>query len=162
MSLQKFFFILLSVALLGACAGNADSEKSSDEATDQTDNTMIQTTDQNAGTSGMATSTAHYICPNNCEGSGGPAAGTCPVCGSEYVHNSAFHQQQATQGSSQQPIELGDIQTQPQNQNTPPPAQNTEGEFHFVCSKACGGGGATAGNCPNCGAPLEHNQAYHQ
>lgn len=160
MSLQKFFFILLSVALLGACADNSESDTSNDESTDQTDNTMIQTTDQNAGTSGMATSTDHYICPNNCEGSGGAAAGTCPVCGSEYVHNPAFHAQQATQGNQQQPINLGDVQTQPQN--APPPAKNVNGEFHFVCSNACGGGAASAGNCPNCGAPLEHNQAYHQ
>ena len=38
---------------------------------------------------GAATATAglkHYICSNNCAGSGGDAAGTCPVCGLSLIH----------------------------------------------------------------------------
>ena len=31
--------------------------------------------------------TSEYICPMHCEGSGSDAAGTCPVCGMDYVKN---------------------------------------------------------------------------
>ena len=31
--------------------------------------------------------TSAYICPMHCEGSGSDAAGTCPVCGMDYVKN---------------------------------------------------------------------------
>ena len=29
--------------------------------------------------------TSAYVCPMHCDGSGGDAAGTCPVCGMDYV-----------------------------------------------------------------------------
>ncbi len=35
---------------------------------------------------------AHYTCPNYCKGSGSSDPGNCPTCGSEYLHNDAFHQ----------------------------------------------------------------------
>lgn len=31
--------------------------------------------------------TSEYICPMHCEGSGSEEAGTCPVCGMDYVMN---------------------------------------------------------------------------
>ena len=31
--------------------------------------------------------TSAYVCPMHCEGSGSDEAGTCPVCGMEYVKN---------------------------------------------------------------------------
>ena len=31
--------------------------------------------------------TSAYICPMHCEGSGSDKAGTCPVCGMDYVKN---------------------------------------------------------------------------
>ena len=31
--------------------------------------------------------TAAYVCPMHCEGSGSDQAGTCPVCGMDYVAN---------------------------------------------------------------------------
>lgn len=43
----------------------------------------------------------HYICPNNCAGSGGAQAGTCPVCGAEYMHNAAFHNQPGAANNTQ-------------------------------------------------------------
>lgn len=48
-------------------------------------------------------------------------------------------------------------------QITPPaePAQNSSGVWHFTCTKKCGGGAGAGGPCPDCGAPLEHNTAYH-
>gem|GEM_PF-1159281 len=33
----------------------------------------------------------HYTCPNN-DGGGGEAAGKCPKCGTEMVHNDKYHQ----------------------------------------------------------------------
>ncbi|MEZ4888295.1 MAG: heavy metal-binding domain-containing protein [Chitinophagales bacterium] len=35
-----------------------------------------------------------YVCPMHCEGSGSDVAGSCPVCGMEYVLN-AEHQEDA-------------------------------------------------------------------
>ena len=31
--------------------------------------------------------TSAYVCPMHCEGSGSEEAGTCPVCGMDYVEN---------------------------------------------------------------------------
>ena len=41
------------------------------------------------------------------------------------------------------------------------PAQNANGVWHYVCTKRCAGGSATAGNCKTCGTPLIHNGLYH-
>ncbi|RMF20799.1 MAG: hypothetical protein D6765_16450 [Bacteroidetes bacterium] len=93
----------------------------------------------------------HYICPNNCEGSGGDSQGVCPVCGTAYVHNQAFHNQQ------QPATQINPTQTPP----TPSAEKNAAGEWHYVCSANCGGGAGAQGSCPLCGAPLTHNAAYH-
>jgi len=34
--------------------------------------------------------TSAYICPMHCEGSGSDQAGTCPVCGMDYVVNETY------------------------------------------------------------------------
>lgn len=95
----------------------------------------------------------HYICSNNCEGSGGASQVECPVCGSMYVHNAAYHNQTPTQ-------------TQPQTNQTitpptPEPAQNAAGVWHYTCPSGCEGGGGSAVACASCGATLAHNTAYH-
>lgn len=109
----------------------------------------------------------HYICPNNCAGSGGDMAGNCPVCGTEYLHNDAFHNQggptppSPTLSGPQNP----EFQQQPAITPPPPaqdPAQNARGEWHYTCSSGCAGGSGTAGNCAKCGASLAHNDAFHQ
>lgn len=119
----------------------------------------------------------HYICPNNCSGSGGAAAGTCPVCGTQYTHNAAFHNQTGADANNQQlapsPILTNPQQTTTPQQTTVPnpqtqpqpaaePAQNTAGVWHYICSKGCTGGSGTRGLCAKCGAGMDHNQAYHQ
>lgn len=96
----------------------------------------------------------HYICPNNCAGSGGPAAATCPVCGTAYIHNQAFH----SQGNASDPASSPLMQV-PQQET---PAQNAAGVFHYTCPSGCAGGSGSAGTCPQCGGQLAHNQAYHQ
>jgi len=93
----------------------------------------------------------HYTCPNNCAGSGGDAQGTCPVCGTAYVHNQAFHSQAVTQTT--QPV------TQPSA--TPEPPQNAAGIWHYTCSNGCAGGSGSAVACSTCGNTLVHNTAYH-
>ncbi|MCB0686297.1 MAG: hypothetical protein KDC53_07225 [Saprospiraceae bacterium] len=99
-----------------------------------------------------AGSVQHYICPNNCQGSGGASAGTCPVCGSEYQHNQAYHTQQAAnQGATQSPS----------TSTTPEPAQNAAGVWHYTCPNGCSGGAGSAGKCASCGGDLAHNTAYH-
>ena len=40
----------------------------------------------NSGTHGEAKEySSEYVCPMHCEGSGSDEAGTCPVCGMDYV-----------------------------------------------------------------------------
>lgn len=118
----------------------------------------------------------HYTCPNNCAGSGGPSAGTCPVCGTAYAHNAAFHNQPSTTTSTTTtPLatptgDQGAIS--PLFQNAPQQPQvnvprisspsNASGVYHYICSNGCAGGSGMAGNCPTCGSALAHNQAYHQ
>ncbi len=48
----------------------------------------------------------HYICPNNCEGSGGAQQVACPVCQTMYVHNAAYHNQPQAQPQAQMPPDL--------------------------------------------------------
>ena len=98
----------------------------------------------------------HFICPNHCKGSGGPEAGTCPVCGSEYVHNDAFHK-----GS---PIPEPQMKIDPVTHAAVPThtePQNTRGDYHFICPNGHPGGAGVAGKCSKCGAELVHNQAFH-
>lgn len=95
---------------------------------------------------------AHYICPKNCIGGTGTAAGNCPICQTEMAHNQGFH--------------VGN------NSNTPTPAASTttptstdgpnaNGQFHYTCEKGCAGGAGKSGPCSNCGEALTHNTAYH-
>ena len=127
-------------------------------------NNQFATTDPNAGSTAAPVNTSgvpHYICPNNCAGSGGASAGTCPVCGSEYSHNQAYHNQSSVTPSINLPTE-----TVVPGGSTPPiqsttPAQNAAGVYHYTCSNGCAGGSGSAGNCATCGAALAHNTAYH-
>ncbi|GAA5221277.1 hypothetical protein GCM10025777_19070 [Membranihabitans marinus] len=120
------------------------------------------------------------MCTNNCVGSGGPAAGNCPVCGTAYVHNDAYHtidqdiQNMQQQGNPSQSLSPGNLkpsvfnspQTQTTIRNQPPkapePAQNAAGVWHYTCANGCAGGGGSAVACSTCGSTLAHNQAYHQ
>jgi len=99
----------------------------------------------------------HYSCPNNCEGSGGAAQVACPVCGTQYVHNAAYHAQTATP-----PTGITPAGTTPQTPAaTPPAAQNAAGVYHYTCSNGCAGGAGAAASCATCGSALAHNTAYH-
>ncbi len=172
MKIFKFQIILCALMFgLIACGGNKA------EVTDQ-QTTIDSITAANPAmtTSAGVPGQKHFMCPKNCEGSGGDAKGTCPVCGSEYVHNQAFHNQApgaSTPGEGTpitiNPDELpAGLTTSPGSttpvttQTQPVAAQNAKGDWHFSCSKVgCGGGAGAAGKCPKCGGELAHNQAFH-
>lgn len=101
-----------------------------------------------------ASNVPHYICPNNCAGSGGSDQAKCPVCGTDYVHNQAYHAQQPQSAPTPTP-------TTTLPQPAPEPAQNAAGVWHYTCAKGCAGGSGTAGTCASCGGALAHNSAYH-
>ncbi|TNE51956.1 MAG: hypothetical protein EP344_16125 [Bacteroidetes bacterium] len=168
------FGILLS---LYACGGDSGSADTSNAAGNTETPGATAMPDGNAGSGALdngqvtpggdvapapppatanASAAPHYTCPNNCAGSGGAAAGNCPVCGTAYVHNQAFH----SQGGNAPTPPAGTT-----NQATPPPpspAQNAAGAYHYSCPKGCAGGSGTKGTCASCGGELAHNAAYHQ
>lgn len=106
----------------------------------------------------------HYICENNCENSGGDAAGNCPVCENPYTHNTAYHANDLLKSG---PLKVESNATNPTQKipqkttNAPKPAQNTKGVYHYTCTNGCAGGSGTADNCKSCGNTLAHNQLYH-
>lgn len=139
-----------------------------------------ETTTDNVATTTPANNSAqgqivhHYICPNSCAGSGGPAAGNCPVCGSAYTHNDAWHQLPENQApndiapnmlNNSQPIDFknqANAPALPQDAPTASPAQNANGVWHYTCSAGCDGGAGAMGNCSKCGSALVHNSKYHE
>ncbi len=96
---------------------------------------------------GAISSVQHYYCPNSCAGSGGDTAGSCPVCGTEYIHNQAYHNTPTTGQSA--------------TTTTPEPDQNAAGVWHYTCSNGCSGGAGSAIACSQCGNTLVHNTLYH-
>lgn len=106
----------------------------------------------------------HYICESNCENSGGDAAGNCPVCKNPYLHNTAYHANDLLKGG---PIKVESNATNPTQKtppaktNTPTPARNANGVYHYTCSNGCVGGSGAIENCKSCGTELAHNQLYH-
>lgn len=101
----------------------------------------------------------HYKCPNGC--GGGDAAGTCPVCGTAYVHNQAFHNQAPTSNTTN-PVANANVTTSGTQAQTPEPAQNAAGVWHYTCPNGCDGGAGSALACAQCGSTLAHNSLYHQ
>lgn len=156
---MKFTTLSLFGALMLLLVACGETKTSSDQLVPST---------PNSGPAGPETSTvvntpsaapggqvAHYICPNNCANSGADQAGNCPVCGTQLLHNQAYHNQ-ANPSTN--------ITTTPQiqqQQQQPSPAQNAAGEYHYVCADGHAGGSGTAGACATCGKTLIHNAAYH-
>jgi hypothetical protein len=149
MKFSNTLMLTLVVMLFWACSGSDNSANSNvTNANNAAQQPVQQPTVIPPGEATVTTTVQHYICPNNCQGSGGPAAGNCPVCGTEYIHNQAYHNQQQPQVQPQT--------TQPTN------TAAASGVQHYICPNNCeGSGGAAAGNCPVCGTAYIHNQAYH-
>lgn len=149
MKLLKFVFIFALAVFAAACANDNQGEQLGPPPAPINPNALNNTTSNS--TAGAVAGVQHYTCPNNCEGSGGDTQGTCPVCGTAYNHNQAYH----SQSTAAQPT-------------TPPPSQpqansgaSATGVFHYTCPNGCAGGAATAQACATCGTMLAHNQAFH-
>lgn len=152
--------VLLCSAFLFACKNDKGTLR------DTTSTTPTTPTTASPSATGVV---FHYTCPNNCANSGGDAAGSCPVCGSAYQHNQAYHAQQTPTTTTpnnnnglspiiQQPTNPGVV---PPTTTTPEPAQNTAGIWHYTCANGCAGGAGSAIACATCGSVLQHNTTYH-
>lgn len=99
----------------------------------------------------------HYTCPKGHKGS--DKSGVCAECGSIFAHNQDFHGKQVLT----LPAVVNDANknSTPAN-NTPPPAQNAYGDYHYICPNGHIVGSGKADNCSACGTKLAHNQAYHR
>ena len=155
---MKFLsYLIFAVAFLSlvSCSGDKSSDTSREPLTTTP---TTQTPSDNSAITSTNSNEPHYKCPNDCEGSGGATSGTCPVCGTAYVHNQAYHNQPNQQTN---PIQLEN--PTPPAGITPPstPGQNAAGVWHYICSNGCAGGAGSAGSCATCGSALTHNQAYH-
>ncbi len=111
-----------------------------------------------ANGAGQTTGVFHYVCPDGHEG-GAASEGTCASCGKALVHNQAYHAQPAATPTPPAGNVMNNV-TMP-NPQTPEPAQNAAGVYHYTCSNGCAGGAGSAVACSSCGATLVHNQAYH-
>jgi len=173
--------IVLSTAVfllfLSSCAGEGDQsvrEQARESLRDIPAGSVTPpASGANTGAAAVQTSgVQHYVCPNNCEGSGGAAQANCPVCGSAYEHNQAYHsqQQQSIQSSPLTPgfppgatITPGAITpgANPITPTAPEPAVNAAGVYHYTCPDGHAGGAGSAAACATCGQTLVHNTAYH-
>lgn len=160
-TMKKFFFFTSTILVFTLFAFSCK-----DQAKEDIRNKAIESVPVTPATSSSSPSPApaanssgqkHYACPNNCAGSGGDGAGTCPVCGTAYVHNQAFHNDNA--GTPAATPNITPVPTPPPS--TSEPAQNAAGVWHYTCSAGCDGGAGAAGSCSKCGGALAHNQAYH-
>ena len=94
----------------------------------------------------------HFVCEDKCEGGFSNEGGNCQVCGKPFAHNTAFH---SLEGSA------GDQEVPPLPKQSPEPAQNANGVWHYTCSNGCPGGAGGPDPCAVCGATLAHNAGYH-
>ncbi len=154
---MKILSISLTVALFSLFLSCDNDSAVREKAAQTLPQPSPQTnTNQMPASGGALAGVQHYICPNNCQGSGGAAQGNCPVCGTGYLHNQAFHANDAQNQATPPP-------TPTPNPATPAtePAQNTAGVWHYTCAKGCAGGAGIATACSKCGGTLAHNAAYH-
>ena len=160
--MNRTFYASLMLSLvfsLLACGGGSDSAKQAAR-----DELMANQPAPAPAPAAPAATTAtappagveHYTCPNGHVGGGGAIEGSCTQCGTALVHNQAFHANDAA--ATPNPATTATNPLQPQ---TPEPAQNAKGVWHYTCAKGCSGGGGGPGNCASCGGPLAHNQSYH-
>ena len=187
--LKKLFFLTL-VVLIAAC-GNTDQDSArqapvqnqpapaTTPAAPSTPNTTATTPPPTpAEPAQNAQGIWHYTCPNGHAGGAGSAT-ACGECGATLVHNQAYHGNTATPTATnaatpvtggtpptmftdptQAPVNAT-IGTAPTQVQTPEPAQNAAGVWHYSCSNGCSGGAGSAIACSQCGNTLAHNQAYH-
>lgn len=165
-SIPTFLFLLAALCLTIGCYENKTAPKYPIEGAVN----LSQPAAPAAGAS-INPNVKHYTCAKNCAGSGGDAAGSCPVCGDAYVHNDAYHNNTAAptpNPAAAAGAAAGAANTQTSTStinfsdpNSTEPAQNAAGVWHYTCGAGCAGGAGAAGNCATCGGALAHNTAYH-
>ena len=153
---MKILSIFLTVALFSLFLSCDNDSAIREKAARTLPQPSPQTNTNQMPVSGALAGVQHYICPNNCQGSGGEAQGNCPVCGTAYLHNQAFHANDAQNQVTPPPTPTPNPATP-----TAEPAQNAAGVWHYTCAKGCAGGAGTATSCSSCGGMLAHNAAYH-
>ena len=91
------FAIMFAFAGIVACGEKTEASDKGVESTEvSTEDTSDEATKEAMDTSKEMNAeegpeyTSRYICPMHCEGSGADEAGTCPVCGMDYVLNENF------------------------------------------------------------------------
>ena len=154
---MKILHFAIPLFLIVILASTGCNSKKADPAIQESSQVKPMPTDSALATAATNENVIqHFICPNHCKGSGGPAEGKCPVCGTEYVHNDAFHKGASIPEPAMRidPVTHMAVPTHTE-------AQNAKGVYHFICPKGCAGGAGIAGNCATCGTPLEHNAAFH-
>lgn len=152
------------ILALGSCR-DGGSDTSARGSTSSNTSMQAPATNNIMSGSDAASAEYHYICANGCESGGADAAGPCPECGEELVHNASFHsggnQGDASASQSFDPANQMNTIQLPDAGASSQQAQSAGGEFHFMCSAGCGDGGSSQGSCPTCGAALVHNDAFH-
>ncbi len=175
------FLVSAMVFSLSSCGDeNSTDDTNATDSIEQSDNPLQNQATQ-GGNAASSTLVQHYTCPKNCVGGGGSAAGNCSVCGEALVHNQEWHspENMAARGETPPPTDNATPQGfDPSNppaidfknqlnapaapqMDSPSPAQNAQGVWHYTCTAGCAGGAGSAGKCSKCGADLAHNQAYH-
>lgn len=143
--------LIVSCAIIFSCDNDRAIREKAAQSLPKSNPALNNQSPMNTSLAGVQ----HYICPNNCANSGGAEQGNCPVCGTAYLHNQAFH---ANDAQNQIPPTPNPATTPTP---TPEPAQNAAGVWHYTCAKGCAGGAGTATTCSTCGGTLAHNAAYH-
>lgn len=98
----------------------------------------------------------HYVCPDRCNGGVLDAPGTCPVCGKDMYHNSAYHFN--NNNPTETPAADRNFNTIRSTENDPP--KSVSGFWHFICPNGHEGSGES-GKCAECGTDFLHNSSYH-
>lgn len=175
MKFTTTFLMALMAVFSMSCMVDGSDNSNNRQSTNNNIPTMAAPA-SNSNTSTAAAGTQHYVCPNGCAGSGGASEGSCPVCGTAYIHNASFHAQSQPQTTQPQlpasdpnaisPILLDRSKASTGTiDNTTSAATSTTatgGVQHYTCPNGCAGGGSSAsGVCSVCGTTLAHNQAFH-
>jgi hypothetical protein len=166
---MKFSHLLIAagccaLVLLGACKNEGDAVKEAaaqslqpaaadDKAAPAFTETPTNTPPPTAEPAQNDKGVWHYTCPKGCAGGAGSAV-PCAKCGTTLAHNQAYHGDPKSPGITTTPATP--------TQQTPEPAQNAKGVWHYTCSAGCPGGAGSATACAKCGKTLTHNSAYHQ
>ena len=80
---MKYLIPIFALILLVSCNSESKSKKAPVKLVPLTERPIPPLPGSGAAASNSVIGGAHYICPKNCVGGNGPAAGACPVCQTE-------------------------------------------------------------------------------